>query len=253
MAKSPDSVVSCFDANRQPLPDGVLAYAFRQLLGNNGYVQLVDVPDSFDHVAFLKGLGDFQPTPTGTVIGDLRPEPDMDDVYHAQNRRPLVPHTEGYEFHGAPPRYMALWCVRPASGLGGETTMLDGNRILREFTEEERKRFTETVYAWKSTEGLARRGVRQNAEHPVLEEIDGELVIRFSYNNLIVPEGDELTARLLERGKEIYDENHIAVEYRERDMIVWDNWRMLHSRNAFDDPARHLKRVQIAAPAPVRD
>ncbi|CAM5355605.1 hypothetical protein SBADM41S_10443 [Streptomyces badius] len=31
-------------------------------------------------------------------------------------------------------------------------------------------------------------------------------------------------------------------------MIVWSNWRMLHSRNAFDDPSRHLKRVQIAAP-----
>ncbi|MFI0983097.1 TauD/TfdA family dioxygenase [Streptomyces sp. NPDC021093] len=248
MAKSPDSVLSCSDVNNDPLPDSVLKYAFRQLLGNNGYVQIVNVPESFDHVAFLKELGDFQPTPTGTVIGDLKPEADMDDVYHAQNRRQLVPHTEGYEFRGTPPRYMALWCVKPASGLGGETTMLDGERILREFTEDEKRHFLETTYEWKSTEGLARRGVQHHAEHPVLEEVDGELVFRFSYNNLVVPEGDELARRLVERGKEIYDECHVAVEYQERDMIVWSNWRMLHSRNAFDDPARHLKRVQIAAP-----
>ncbi|WP_052682280.1 TauD/TfdA family dioxygenase [Saccharothrix sp. ST-888] len=130
----------------------------------------------------------------------------------------------------------------------GKKSRLDGNRILREFTEDERRHFAETTYAWKSTEGLARRGVQHNAEHPVLEEIDGELVFRFSYNNLVVPDGDELAARLLERGKEIYDESHVAVEYQERDVIVWDNWRMLHSRNAFEDPTRHLKRVQIAAP-----
>jgi hypothetical protein len=30
-------------------------------------------------------------------------------------------------------------------------------------------------------------------------------------------------------------------------MIVWGNWRMVHSRNAFDVPRRHLKHVQIAA------
>ncbi|MCZ2524798.1 TauD/TfdA family dioxygenase [Streptomyces sp. HB2AG] len=248
MPKLPDSVLSCFDVNGDLLPEDVLKYAFRQLLSNNGYVQVVDVPESFDHVAFLKELGDFQPTPTGTVVGDLKPESDMDDIYHAQNRRPLVPHTEGYEFRGLPPRYLSLWCVKPASGAGGETTMLDGRRVLEEFTEEEQRHFRETVYHWKSTEGLARRGVALDAEHPVLEDRGDETVFRFSFNNLVVPEGDELAARLLRRGKEIYDESHVAVRYRARDMIVWDNWRMMHSRNAFDDPTRHLKRVQIAAP-----
>lgn len=246
--KSPDSVLSCHDVNGDLLSDQVLKYAFRQLLGNNGYVLVVNVPEAFDHVAFLKELGDFQPTPTGTVVGDLKPEADMDDIYHAQNRRSLVPHTEGYEYRGVPPRYMALWCVKPASGAGGETTMLDGYRVLRELTEDERQHFLTTTYTWKSTTGLARRGVNHTVDHPVLEQIGDDLVFRFSHNNLVVPEGDELAARLLQQGLEIYESSHTAVTYEARDMIVWDNWRMMHSRNAFDDPSRHLKRVQIAAP-----
>ncbi|ATL69910.1 TauD/TfdA family dioxygenase [Nocardia terpenica] len=247
MSKFPDSVMSCIDVNEDLLPDNVLRYTFRQLLENNGYVQVINVPKDFDHVSFLKELGDFLPTPTGAVVGDLKPEPDMDELYHAQNRRSLVPHTEGYEYRGTPPRYMALWCVTPAEGVGGETTMLDSTHILAELTEEDRQHFRRARYEWKSTDGLQYRGVRHRIEHPVLEEVDGRLVFRFSYNNLIVPEGDELVARLSERGKEIYDDRHVAVRYKKRDLVVWDNWRFLHSRNSFEDPRRHLKRVQIAA------
>lgn len=246
MAKWPDSVVSCVDMNGDELADNVLRYAFRQLLGNNGYVHVVDVPESFDHVGFLKELGEFQPTPTGTLVGDVKPEQDMDDVNHGQNRGGLQPHTEGYEFRGTPPRYLALWCVKPAEGRGGETTMLDGNRVLAEFDASERQHFLDTVYQWRSTEGLARRGVVPTAEHPVLEERDGELILRYSTSYLEIPEGDELARRLIDRGGALYEENHIAIRYEKRDLVVWDNWRMLHSRNAFEDPQRHLKRVQIA-------
>ncbi|MGW6565990.1 TauD/TfdA dioxygenase family protein [Streptomyces sp. NPDC054975] len=248
MPKLPDSVLSCHDVNGDLLPDAVLRYAFDQLLKNNGYVHLVNVPEQFDHVAFLKELGDFQPTPTGTVVGDLKPEPDMDDVYHAQNRRSLLPHTEGYEYRGIPPQYLALWCVKPASGPGGETTLLDSRQLLAGFDEDELRGFTETPYRWRSTEGLARRGVEHTAEHPVLEEYAGRTLLRYSHNNLVVPEGDTAARRLLERCEQLYAEQHVSVVYAARDMIVWDNWRMLHSRNAFDDPDRHLKRVQIAAP-----
>ncbi|MFI7637686.1 TauD/TfdA dioxygenase family protein [Nonomuraea sp. NPDC049400] len=247
MAKSPDSVLSCLDMNGEPLADAVLWYAFRQLLGNNGYVHLVGVPESFDHVAFLKELGEFQPTSTGTLVGDVKPERGMDDVNHGQNRGALTPHTEGYEFQGLPPRYLALWCVTPPSGPGGETTLFDGNRILAEFTEDERRHLRDTVYRWGSTEGLARHGVTPTAEHPVLEEHKGEPILRFSTNYLTVPESDETARRLIDRGNVLFAEQHIAVRYQARDMVVWNNWRMLHSRNAFEDPSRHLKRVLIAA------
>lgn len=247
MSRRPDSVLSSVDMNGDRLTDGVLGYAFRQLLENNGYVHVVNVPDTFDHVAFLQELGEFQPTPTGTLVGDVKPERGMDDVNHGQNRGSLQPHTEGYEFRGLPPRYLALWCVTPPAGQGGETTIFDGNRILAEFTDGERDHFRNTVYHWGSTEGLARHGVTPTAEHPVLAEHKGAQILRYSTSYLVVPDGDELGRRLIDRGNALFEESHVAVRYRKRDLVVWDNWRMLHSRNAFEDPARHLKRVQIAA------
>ena len=39
----------------------------------------------------------------------------------------------------------------------------------------------------------------------------------------------------------------VSIAYAERDMLVWDNWRLLHARNAFSDRSRHLRRIQIAA------
>ncbi|MEU3500415.1 TauD/TfdA family dioxygenase [Streptomyces hundungensis] len=248
MPKLPDSVLSCHDVNGKLLPDSVLRYAFDQLLTNNGYVHLVNVPESFDHVAFLKEMGEFQPTPTGAVVGDLKPEAGMEDVYHAQNHRSLLPHTEGYEYEGIPPQFLALWCVTPASGPGGETTLLDSRPLLSRLTEDEHHGFLTTPYRWKSTEGLARHGVENTATHPVLEEYAGHVILRYSHNNLIVPEGDEAAVQLLASCGKLYEESHTAVSYAPRDMVVWNNWRMLHSRNAFEDPARHLKRVQIAAP-----
>ena len=92
---------------------------FDRNLVDHGYVYLHNVPDTFDHLALLKELGDFMPQYDGKFIWDLTPEPDMDDVYHSRNTRALVPHTEAYEYPLLPPRYLALWCVQPAQGLGG--------------------------------------------------------------------------------------------------------------------------------------
>jgi alpha-ketoglutarate-dependent taurine dioxygenase len=47
--------------------------------------------------------------------------------------------------------------------------------------------------------------------------------------------------------EEFFRRWHVAVDYDLNDMLVLDNWRMLHSRNAFTDLGRHLKRIQIAA------
>ncbi|MFH8445909.1 TauD/TfdA family dioxygenase [Streptomyces sp. NPDC018026] len=62
----------------------------------------------------------------------------------------------------------------------------------------------------------------------------------------MIPEGDESARRLIDCGGALYEENHIAIRYEKRDLAVWDNWRMPHSRNAFEDPQRHIERVQIA-------
>jgi alpha-ketoglutarate-dependent taurine dioxygenase len=170
----------------------------------------------------------------------------MDDVYHSNNTRALMPHTEGYEQPGLPPRYVALWCVTPSTGPGGETTLADGYEMLGGLTERDRELLRERRYEWHCSEGLARQGVHLSNSHPVLESYAGVDVLRYSYNNVeCVPDG--LLIPYLEAGKEFFDREHSSVLMAQDALLIWDNWRMMHSRNAFTDRGRHFKRVLIGA------
>jgi alpha-ketoglutarate-dependent taurine dioxygenase len=245
MPKSADSVLSFFDGNSNPMPVDVLRVSYTKLLNTNGYVHLVDVPDSFDHVGFLREFGEFLPAPDGALVGDMVPESGMDDIYHSGNRRALVPHTEGYDLNDLPPRYLALWCVTPPCGDGGETTLLDGRKLVDRITDEERKHLKTQRYTWTLAAGLRSQGMSYEAKHPILDTVDGHLILRFSYNNLQRPKGDHIIVDFLERGKALFDKQHVTIRYQPNDLLQWDNWRMLHARTAFKDPRRHLKRVQI--------
>ncbi len=250
MAKSADSVLSFLDGNGNLVPEEVLRSSYTQMLTINGYVHLVDVPDRFDHVGFLRGFGDFLPSPTGTLVGDMVPEPGMDGIYHSGNRKALVPHTEGYDLNDLPPRYLALWCVVPPSGEDGETTLFDGYKLLGGLSGADRKHLETETYTWSLAAGLRSQGMSYQAQHPVVESVDGIVLLRFSYNNLQRPDGDDVAAAFLEQGKQRFDDEHVNVRYHPNDLLHWDNWRMLHARNAFDDPRRHLKRVQLRHRAP---
>lgn len=245
MSHSPLSILSWSDFNGRPLEDDLLWRTFHQLMDEHGYVLLCNVPDDFDHVAFCRRLGGFVPNYTGAVVGDVRPEPGMDDVYHAGNTRPLTPHTEGYDFQVMPPRYIALWCVEPAEGPGGETTLADTAAWICEMDTEQTEMLFETSFRWKTTEGVQRMGLDLKTEHPLLESHGKTTIVRFSCNNLIRDPGDPVS-ELQREWQEKFALEHVAVDYRRNDMLVWDNWRLLHARNAFSDRRRHLRRIQIA-------
>ncbi|GLW24099.1 MULTISPECIES: TauD/TfdA dioxygenase family protein [Microbispora] len=246
MSHSPISILSQVDFNGQPLAEELLMRTFRQLMDEHGYVLMCNVPDRFDPVRFCRAQGTFVPNYTGAVVGDVRPEPGMDDVYHAGNTRPLTPHTEGYDFAIAPPRYIALWCVTPAGGPGGETTLADTRPWVDALSEEERKMLEATDYDWKTTEGVQRLGLDLKTRHPILEDTEDGLIVRFSCNNLLRDDHDPVV-EIQERWKAAFDDDHVAIHYHRNDMLVWDNWRLLHARNAFSDRSRHLRRIQIAA------
>lgn len=246
MSHSPISILSQTDFNGQVIPAPQLAATFQDMMAEHGYVLMTNVPDGFDPVAFCRELGPFVPNYTGAVVGDVRPEPGMDDVYHAGNTKPLTPHTEGYDFEILPPRYIALWCVTPAEGEGGQTTIADTRPWVSELSDAERERLEKTEYAWKTTDGVKRMGLDLNTRHPMLAESGDTTVVRFSCNNLL-REDDDPVAPIQTRWHERFDDEHVAVNYEHNDMLVWDNWRLLHARNAFSDRRRHLRRIQVGA------
>jgi alpha-ketoglutarate-dependent taurine dioxygenase len=238
------SILSQTDFNGRTIPSERLEKTFREMMDEHGYVLMTNVPDTFDPVGFCRNLGPFVPNYSGEVIADVRPQEGMDDVYHSGNTKPLTPHTEGYDFEGLPPRYIALWCVRPATGKGGETTLADTRPWVEELPPEEQNRLKEAAYEWKTTEGVQRLGLDLKTRHPILAQHDGSTIVRFSCNNLLREEDDPAVA-LQDMWHERFDNEHVAIDYAQDDMLVWDNWRMLHARNAFKDRSRHLRRIQI--------
>ena len=44
---------------------------------------------------------------------------------------------------------------------------------------------------------------------------------------------------------EHFDQTCVHVDYRPGSFVIWDNWRVLHSRTGFQDTRRHLRRVFI--------
>jgi alpha-ketoglutarate-dependent taurine dioxygenase len=180
------------------------------------------------------------------VVGNVRPEPGMEDVYHSGNTKPLTPHTEGYDFKVTPPRYIALWCVEPADDPGGETTLADTTPWVDALTAEEHAELESTSHEWTTTEGIRRLGLDLKTTHPILESYDDLTIVRFSCNN-IVRSDDDPVVRLQQVWQENFHREHIAINYQRNDMLVWDNWRLLHARNAFTDRTRHLRRIQMAA------
>jgi len=242
---SPISILSAIDFNDEEIPPTNLVEAATALLDEHGYVQFVNVPDGFDYVRFCRRFGAFVPNYGGPVVGDVRPEPGMEDVYHSGNHQPLTPHTEGYDFKKLPPRLIALWCVSPASGDGGETTIADTRPWVEELDEQSRRHLLETTFEWKTTEGVQRQGLDLRTEHPVLEDSDdGRRIVRFSCNNLIHGD-DEIALGLQANWQDRYADESVWVRYSQNDILLWDNWRVLHARNAFVDSSRHLRRLQI--------
>lgn len=244
MENSADYVVSFTDYAKR---EEAVGAAYRSALSAFGYVHGINVPDDFDHAGFLAQFGAFYPGPSGKTIDDIMPEPGMDDVYYGSNRRALLPHTEGYEFSGLPPRYLALWCVTPPAGTGGETTLFDTRSVVEHLAGAERAALERSVFTWVSSAGLRRNGLGQEATHPILEQVDGVGLLRFSLNNVLLPQEprDEGAEAFLSLTRRAFEDGHITVNYQRNDLLHWDNWRVLHSRNAFDDPQRHLKRIQI--------
>ncbi|GAA1918460.1 hypothetical protein GCM10009753_58590 [Streptantibioticus ferralitis] len=202
----------------------------------------------FDYMAFAASLGNPIPHHNGEVVWDIRRDLAIDSIYHSGNMGALLPHTEAVEHPGLPPRYIMLWCVREARGVGGETTLADGYEWIKNLSGETKRSLRDNRYKWNSSDGINRSGYYSSAIHPILEEFGDRRILRYDYID-VERKGDGFLDSALDGAKEFFSEQHIAIEIEPGCILVWDNWRMLHGRNAFSDPERHLKRVLLSAHA----
>jgi alpha-ketoglutarate-dependent taurine dioxygenase len=217
----------------------------KEKLKEQGYVNFMDLPDSFDYVRFLQQFGELMPQYDGNIIWTVKYDPTYEEAATGLGSLilgGLPPHTECYELEGLPPNYLALWCVKPAEGGGGETTLADGYTLIASLTKDEQHQLYQTICEF--------RGGPRVAHHPIYDPVTYpmEPIIRFSTKDLN-DKGDPFIMRIRQRFAEFFAANHEPIAYKKNSLLLWDNWRMLHGRTDYQDPSRELKRVWISKSA----
>lgn len=219
---------------------------FQRLLDDNGYVYLSDVPEDFDHLAFLTSFGELMPQYDGRKVWSVKAEERFEHRYHSLNSRALLPHTECYEFPGVSPKYLGLWGIVQASDGGGQTTLADSRGFLTTLSSEEKEQLSKLFFDFFSADGVLDMKLGRTATHPLYELRQGrDPIFRFSHNN--VKYADEpFLIDVRERVVRYFEEHHVAADIEPHAILLWNNHRMLHSRNAYTDKRRHLRRVWLA-------
>lgn len=203
---------------------------------------------------YCRGWGEILKWEPGEVV-DLVVQDDPKNYLFASGDVPF--HWDG-AFVEANPRYFFFQCLDATPGAGGQTVFSDTTRVYRDADQETRDRWSRVSITY-STDKVVHYGgevtERLVAQHPAT----GLPVLRFAeplapdkYKNPVFaqvhgvdePEVDGFLGSLSElvhRPEYCYDH-----DWRAGDIVIADNFSLIHGRNAFTGPTkRHLQRVEV--------
>lgn len=198
----------------------------------DGVVTLRSVPlDTSATLAVLERIGYVRTT----IFGDLwefRSDGGFDDT--ASTPLEITPHTDGTYSHDAP-GLLGLHCLA-YDAQGGENVFVDGHSIVERLSPTSR----EVLSTIEIPGRYIGDGAHLMAKRPVLR-FDGSRLVQISYNHhdrapFVLPEPSmsEVYDALFEFDALANDPDlQIDVELRPGDMVIFDNWRLLHGRRAF--------------------
>ena len=154
-------------------------------------------------------------------------------------------HTDATYSNDAP-GYQYFVCVQPATQ-GGESLLLDGFAIAAELAESE-PHFYRDLASIPVIGRYIEPGVHLEAERPVFRSGPRGVLSQVSFNNydrapFLLP--SELEPRFYAaytRFAELANDpkRRIEVSLSEGDILVFNNWRVLHGRNSFVGPRHYV-------------
>lgn len=201
---------------------------------------------------FCMRLGEIQEWDFGAV-NDLRVKPDAQNYLYTSREVPF--HWDG-AFAGRVPHYIFFHCdVAPRSGSGGETLFCDSNRLLLSAPLEQRELWANTTITY-TTEKVVHYGGAFTSPMVCTHPVSGENVVRFAE-----PVADLNPVSLEIRGipeedqpaflDDIHERLHADTvcyrhEWQAGDVVIADNFVLLHGRTAFAQMSeRCIRRVNI--------
>lgn len=229
-------------------------FEFQKLLGKQHFIYIPTENADFDWIKFSKLVTGKDLMPQyGQDIFHVQWEPGFLNLSDARGKRPLLPHTEASDYQN-PPKYLALWCKKPANCGGGTTTLTHVSDFLKTLTEAEVQRLTETSHYFGATRGIHSNRT-DGATHTILSFLGSKPIFRFSCNyitngdyspdpeNLIPFTPDPFLGSISARLMDYFEKNAMGIRMEQYSLLLWDNESMLHSRTTYDDPSRKLDRI----------
>ncbi|MFF4407803.1 TauD/TfdA dioxygenase family protein [Streptomyces sp. NPDC001404] len=206
--------------------------------------------------AYCEGFGELSVWPFGTVLELVEQEKPEDHIFD-HSHMPM--HWDGM-YREQIPEFQVFQCVHaPGPGNGGETTFSQTAAVL-ENTDPE------TVARWSQVTGTYQRTMEYYDSVTVSPVVDahpvtGTPVIRYNEPTAADDAGfvnhpdlaftglpeDQLAEFHTGLRAALYDPAHLyAHTWQTGDVVITDNYTLLHGRNAFTSGApRHLRRVQV--------
>jgi alpha-ketoglutarate-dependent taurine dioxygenase len=212
---------------------------FQRLLNEQGYLYLEEIPDGFDYLGFAEKFGSLIPHKyNGEYIFSIKVDPNLGERYPAFTTGDVEPHTEGYEYEHIPLHYQCLWCVSPARCGGGHTLLADGYSFVNSLTDKEREYITKNKFDFMTPNNNI-------VKHPLYDvESCEQPIVRFNFSN-IKRDTDPYLNDIAKRFLQFFEDEKISINWSKNALLIWDNFRMLHSRTQYQDRDRHLKRVYL--------
>lgn len=219
-------------------------------------------PSAEAFAAWCEGWGEISIWPFGKVL-ELKEQPNPEDHIFDNNYVPL--HWDGM-YRPQVAEFQIFHCVEaPKAGQGGRTTFSDTVRALEGAAPETRA-------LWESATGSYRRKMEFYDSHTVSPIVDrhpfrGHAVIRYNeppqagYGDFLNPPILEFSgfpesqreAFFTSLNEALYaPANFYAHEWQAGDVVVADNFSLLHGREGFESKApRHLRRVHVLSNPPL--
>lgn len=216
--------------------DAALAHGVEQLWRYGYLVLRGDDPDPARATAFAQRLGYVRHTIFGGMW-DLAPDL-TDHADTAYTAIYLGPHTDATYSHDAPGMQFFL-CLQPAAS-GGESILVDGFAVAADLAAGDPEAYT-TLASVPVPGRYIEPGVHLRAERPVIRSTARGVVDQVSFNNydrapfLLPPELEDRFYRAYGRFAQMANDpsRRATVSLTAGDVLIFDNWRALHGRNAF--------------------
>jgi alpha-ketoglutarate-dependent taurine dioxygenase len=154
------------------------------------------------------------------------------------------PHNDGYAFGDYAPDRMFLHCTRPAEA-GGDSFLVDGARLLAILADHDETRDL-AEFAWAVPVDHSEPGYPQGGYAPLARRLpNGRVQVRHHLTISPIPErpGDaEMIARWSHYVHEARDTGSMFMA-QAGDLICIDNYRVMHGRAGYTDPARKMESI----------